>query len=158
MENLLSMLMKTVEDFIRKIVQDEVNKKPIEVNPYVVQAVAEKIDLNELASEVARIIDLSDLQRHLDYDDLGENIRLNELARNIDIGELAEEIRLSDLADEFDTEDITNAVSKQLSTPDMDDIKEQIRQSIELDDLVIHLIANKLAARLTAQPQKHPLV
>lgn len=75
------------------------------------RSVAEALDYNELAQEVASELDYNDIASELDYDELASRVDLDDLARKVD---------LSDLAAEWDLCDVAASINKELVAKELD--------------------------------------
>jgi len=63
------------------------------------RSVAEALDYNELAQEVASELAYNDIASELDYDELASRVDLDDLARKVDLSDLAAEWDLCEVAD-----------------------------------------------------------
>lgn len=109
----------------------------------IAEAVADVIDLDDLADKVVANIAVSDIANELDLDDLADKVAkkidLEVVANSVDTDDIANNIKLGKLAREFSPSDIASEL----------DLK-SIAEEIDLNDLAENLDVNAVATRFTA--------
>lgn len=97
----------------------------------IAQAVAEGIDIDDIAGTVAGQIDLNDLANEINLSDLVSEIDTDDIAQNIDVsdfdwGEIARNIDMEELAQGFDLEDLATRIAAKLE----DRLQEMVEEAV----------------------------